>query len=135
MKEGKGYVILYKNQMGLSHGGQDYGYELDVNHCTGERRGALAASFKKHKIQATRIDAEGLVSSRRLNVFLVGTDRVEEVLGLVEANCRERTIEMEDKEYNGHIFVDVQRTIVIGGATVFLMGEARLMKIKGLYNE
>ncbi|MCC8026947.1 MAG: cyclic-di-AMP receptor [Clostridium sp.] len=97
--------------------------------------GPLAASFKKHKIQATRIDAEGLVSSRRLNVFLVGTDRVDEVLGLVEANCRERTIEMEDKEYNGHIFVDVQRTIVIGGATVFLMGEARLMKIKGLYNE
>lgn len=95
----------------------------------------LAAAFKKNKIQATRIDAEGLVSSRRLNVFLVGTDRTEEVLRLVEVNCKERTIEMEDKEYNGHIFVDVQKTIVIGGATVFLLGDARLMKIKGLYNE
>ena len=50
---------------------------------------------------------------------------------MVEANCRERTIETETSEYNGRIFVDVQRKIVIGGATVFLMGEAQLKKIKG----
>lgn len=41
---------------------------------------------------------------------------------------------MEDQEFNGHIFVDVQKTIVIGGATVFILGEARLEKIKGSDN-
>ena len=95
----------------------------------------LAAAFKKHRIQATRIDAGGLVPNRRLNVFLVGTDRVEETLKLVEISCRERAIEIEDKEYNGHMFVDVQKNIVIGGATVLLLGEARLLKIKGLCDQ
>ena len=32
---------------------------------------------------------------------------------------------------DGHMFVDVQKTIVIGGATIFILGEARLMKVKG----
>ena len=75
------------------------------------------------------------MSNRRLNVFLVGTDRVEETLKLVEISCRERAIEIEDKEYNGHMFVDVQKNIVIGGATVLLLGEARLLKIKGLCDQ
>ena len=89
---------------------------------------SLASAFKRSQIQATRIDAKGLVSSRKLNVFLVGTD---EVLQLVSSNCKERAMEIEDQEYNGHMFVDVQKTIVIGGATIFILGEARLMKVKG----
>lgn len=95
---------------------------------------SLASAFKRNQIQATRIDARGLVSSRKLNVFLVGTDQMEKVLRLVSANCRERSVEIEDQEFNGHIFVDVQKTIVIGGATVFILGEARLEKIKGSDN-
>ena len=31
---------------------------------------SLASAFKRSQIQATRIDAKGLVSSRKLNVFL-----------------------------------------------------------------
>ena len=81
---------------------------------------SLASAFKRSQIQATRIDAKGLVSSRKLNVFLVGTERTDE-----------RAMEIEDQEYNGHMFVDVQKTIVIGGATIFILGEARLMKVKG----
>lgn len=50
---------------------------------------------------------------------------------LVSSNCKERAMEIEDQEYNGHMFVDVQKTIVIGGATIFILGEARLMKVKG----
>lgn len=92
---------------------------------------SLASAFKRSQIQATRIDAKGLVSSRKLNVFLVGTERTDEVLQLVSSNCKERTMEIEDQEYNGHMFVDVQKTIVIGGATIFILGEARLMKVKG----
>ena len=59
-------------------------------------------------------EARGLVSSRKLNVFLVGTERTDEVLQLVSSNCKERAMEIEDQEYNGHMFVDVQKTIVIG---------------------
>ena len=92
---------------------------------------ALSSAFIRNKIQATKIHDEGLVSNRKLGVFLVCTDRRDDVLKMVEANCRERTIETETSEYNGRIFVDVQRKIVIGGATVFLMGEAQLKKIKG----
>ena len=92
---------------------------------------SLASAFKRSQIQATRIDAKGLVSSRKLNVFLVGTERTDEVLQLVSSNCKERAMEIEDQEYNGHMFVDVQKTIVIGGATIFFLGEARLMKVKG----
>ena len=76
---------------------------------------SLASAFKRSQIQATRIDAKGLVSSRKLNVFLVGTERTDEVLQLVSSNCKERAMEIEDQEYNGHMFVDVQKTIVIGG--------------------
>ena len=76
---------------------------------------ALASAFKRNQIQATRIDAKGLVSSRKLNVFLVGTERIDEVLQMVSSNCKERAVEIEDQEYNGHMFVDVQKTIVIGG--------------------
>ena len=97
----------------------------------GQDEKALSSAFIRNKIQATKIHAEGLVSNRKLGVFLVCTDRRDDVLKMVEANCRERTIETETSEYNGRIFVDVQRKIVIGGATVFLMGEAQLKKIKG----
>ena len=83
---------------------------------------SLASAFKRSQIQATRIDAKGLVSSRKLNVFLVGTERTDEVLQLVSSNCKERAMEIEDQEYNGHMF---------GGATIFILGEARLMKVKG----
>ena len=38
---------------------------------------SLASAFKRSQIQATRIDAKGLVSSRKLNVFLVGTERTK----------------------------------------------------------
>ena len=38
---------------------------------------SLASAFKRSQIQATRIDAKGLVSSRKLNVFLVGTERTD----------------------------------------------------------
>lgn len=92
---------------------------------------AMFSAFIHNKIQATRIPAEGLVSNRKLGLFLVGTDRKEDVLKLVEANCRERSVETETSEYNGHMFVDVRRKIVIGGATVFVLGEAQLIKIKG----
>ena len=67
-------------------------------------------------------------------VFLVGSDKTEEVLKLVEANCQERSIETEVLEYNGHMMVDVQKTIVIGGATVFILGLSQLIKIKGGVN-
>ena len=69
---------------------------------------SLASAFKRSQIQATRIDAKGLVSSRKLNVFLVGTERTDEVLQLVSSNCKERAMEIEDQEYNGHMFVDVE---------------------------
>ena len=92
-----------------------------LNHCI---------AFKRSQIQATRIERQRLVSSRKLNVFLVGTERTDEVLQLVSSNCKERAMEIEDQEYNGHMFVDVQKTIVIGGATIFILGEARLMKVK-----
>lgn len=95
----------------------------------------LASAFKRSQIQATRIDANGLVTSRKLNLFLVGTDRMEEVLQMVSFSCKERAVEIEDQEYNGHMFVDVQKTIVIGGATIFILGEARLLKVKGLSSD
>ena len=59
---------------------------------------ALASAFKRNQIQATRIDAKGLVSSRKLNVFLVGTERIDEVLQMVSSNCKERAVEIEDPE-------------------------------------
>ena len=62
---------------------------------------SLASAFKRSQIQATRIDAKGLVSSRKLNVFLVGTERTDEVLQLVSSNCKERAMEIEDQEDNG----------------------------------
>lgn len=93
---------------------------------------ALSTAFIRNKIQATKIHAEGLVSNRKLGLFLVCTDRSQEVLKLVEANCRERTIETDVSEYNGKMFVDVRQTIVIGGATVFVLGDARLERVKGL---
>lgn len=97
-----------------------------------EDAGALATAFKHHEVQATRFQAEGLVSNRKLTLFLVGTEKTEEVLTLVEGNCRERIIETEVVEYNGHMLVDVQKKIVIGGATVFVLGMAQLLKIKGI---
>ncbi|MBT9778230.1 hypothetical protein GPL15_17160 [Clostridium sp. MCC353] len=99
-----------------------------------EDAAALTSAFKRNKIQATKFDAEGLVSNRRLKLFLVGSDKTEEVLKLVEANCQERSIETEVLEYNGHMMVDVQKTIVIGGATVFILGLSQLIKIKGGVN-
>lgn len=99
-----------------------------------EDAASLTSALKRNKIQATKINAEGLVSNRKLKLFLVGSDRTEEVLKLVEANCQERTVETEVLEYNGHMMVDVQKTVVIGGATVFILDLLQLIKIKGGVN-
>ena len=49
---------------------------------------SLASAFKRSQIQATRIDAKGLVSSRKLNVYSVGWEWMTKYCSWCTFNCK-----------------------------------------------
>ena len=83
---------------------------------------ALARLLIKNRIRATKFRTEGLYSS------CVESEREKEILEYIRQSCTEREEECKVWEYNGNVMVEMERTLKIGGATIFISDVERSVK-------
>ena len=91
---------------------------------------ALARLLIKNRIRATKFRTEGLYSSRTNITLLicVESEREKEILEDIRQSCTEREEECKVWEYNGNVMVEMERTLKIGGATIFISDVERSVK-------
>ena len=91
---------------------------------------ALARLLIKNRIRATKFRTEGLYSSRTNITLLicVESEREKEILEYIRQSCTEREEECKVWEYNGNVMVEMERTLKIGGATIFISDVERFVK-------
>lgn len=90
----------------------------------------LSKELIRHKILATKFSTEGLYLNKK-NVTLmvcIEQEREQEILDYIKHSCHERVEERQVSEFNGQTFVDVLKSIQIGGATVFTAGVDKILK-------
>lgn len=82
----------------------------------------LARLLIQNRIRATKFQTEGLYSNKKNITLLicVEADREEEILAYIRQSCTEREEECKVWEYNGHVMIETERTLKIGGATIFI---------------
>ena len=91
---------------------------------------ALARLLIRNRIRATKFKTEGLYSSRTNITLLicVEAEREEEILDYIRQSCTEREEECKVWEYNGNVMIETERTLKIGGATIFISDVNKSLK-------
>ena len=91
---------------------------------------ALARLLIRNRIRATKFKTEGLYSSRTNITLLicVEAEREEEILDYIRQSCTEREEECKVWEYNGNVMNETERTLKIGGATIFISDVNKSLK-------
>lgn len=91
---------------------------------------ALATLLIKNRIHATKFRTEGLYSSKTNITLLIceETEREAEILEYIRQSCTEREEECKVWEYNGNVMEEMERTLKIGGATVFISDVNKFLK-------
>ena len=92
---------------------------------------ALARLLIRNRIRATKFKTEGLYSSRTNITLLicVEAEREEEILDYIRQSCTEREEECKVWEYNGNVMIETERTLKIGGATIFISDVNKSLKL------
>ncbi len=91
---------------------------------------ALATLLIRNRIRATKFRTEGLYSNKTNITLLIciEKEREEEILEYVRQSCTEREEECKVWEYNGNVMVETERTLKIGGATIFISDVDKSLK-------
>lgn len=91
---------------------------------------ALATLLIRNRIRATKFRTEGLYSNKTNITLLIciEKEREEEILEYVRQSCTEREEECKVWEYNGNVMVEAERTLKIGGATIFISDVDKSLK-------
>ncbi len=91
---------------------------------------ALSTLLIRNRIRATKFRTEGLYSNRTNITLLIciEKEREEEILEYVRQSCTEREEECKVWEYNGNVMVEAERTLKIGGATIFISDVDKFLK-------
>ena len=90
----------------------------------------LARLLIRNRIRATKFQTEGLYSNKKNITLLicVEADREEEILDYIRQSCTEREEECKVWEYNGNVMIETERTLKIGGATIFISNVDKSLK-------
>lgn len=90
----------------------------------------LATLLIRNRVRATKFSTEGIYSNKKNVTLLIceENEREEEILEYVRQSCTEREEECRVWEYNGNVMVEAERTLKIGGATVFISNVDKSLK-------
>ena len=90
----------------------------------------LARLLIRNRIRATKFRTEGLYSNKTNITLLICVDaeREEEILDYIRQSCTEREEECKVWEYNGNVMIETERTLKIGGATIFISDVDKSLK-------
>lgn len=90
----------------------------------------LSALLIRNRILATKFLSEGLyLNKRNVTLFIcIDEEREEELLGYIRESCTEREEQCEVWEYNGHVMEQTEKTLKIGGATIFVSEIDKILK-------
>lgn len=82
----------------------------------------LATLLIRNKIRATKFETSGLYSNKKnVTLFIcVEEEQQDEILGYIRESCTERQEVCQVWEYNGNMMVQAEKTLRIGGATIFI---------------
>ena len=84
--------------------------------------GRLATELIRNRVRATKLETSGLYSNKKnVTLFIcVEDEQQEEILDYIRESCTEREEICQVWEYNGNMMVQAEKTLKIGGATVFV---------------
>ncbi len=90
----------------------------------------LATRLIRNRIRATKFETSGLYSNKKnVTLFIcVEEEQQERILTYIQESCTERKEICEVWEYNGNMMVQAEKTLKIGGATVFISEVNQIMK-------
>ena len=90
----------------------------------------LATRLIQIRIRATKFETSGLYSNKKnVTLFIcVEEEQQERILTYIQESCTEREEICEVWEYNGNMMVQAEKTLKIGGATVFISEVNQIMK-------
>ena len=90
----------------------------------------LAIRLIQNRIRATKFETSGLYSNKKnVTLFIcVEEEQQERILTYIQESCIERKEICEVWEYNGNMMVQAEKTLKIGGATVFISEVNQIMK-------
>ncbi len=84
--------------------------------------GKLATKLIRNRVRATKFETSGLYSNKKnVTLFIcVEDEQQEQILDYIRESCTEREEICQVWEYNGHMMVQAEKALRIGGATVFI---------------
>lgn len=90
----------------------------------------LATRLIQNRIRATKFETSGLYSNKKnVTLFIcVEDEQQEQILSYIQESCTEREQICEVWEYNGNMMVQAEKTLKIGGATIFISEVNQVMK-------
>ena len=90
----------------------------------------LATLLIRNRIHATRFETSGLYSNKKNETLFicVEDEQQEQILDYIRESCTERKESCQVWEYNGNMMVQVEKTLKIGGATIFISEVNDIMK-------
>jgi uncharacterized protein YaaQ len=99
-----------------------------------EDAGVLVDALLEHEYRATRLHSSGGFLKQSNATVLIGVDdaQVEEVIGIVRANCTSRTQvvnPMPPIMEPGEFFMPYPLEVEVGGATVFVVPVERFERL------
>lgn len=99
-----------------------------------EDAGDLIDALVQKDYRATRIDTAGGFLKSGNATILIGVEdsQVEEVLGLINASCNRRTVQVSPTASSvvpGQFYVPFSMEVEVGGATVFVLPVERFERL------
>lgn len=90
----------------------------------------LATQLIRNRIRATKFQTEGLYSNKKNITLLicVEDEQQDQILDFIRESCTEREEICQVWEYNGQMMVQAEKTLRIGGATVFISNVEQVVK-------
>jgi len=108
--------------------------KLVVAFVQGEDAGQTVQALSAAGISVTRLASSGGFLQQGNATLLIGVDdeRVEQVMGLVRTNCRERNrylAPMPPMVEPGEVFMPFPVEVQVGGATIFVLNVEQFEKL------